>query len=194
MYHKMLRQQALVQKMRPEMQKIQADYKDDREQQTKLLMELYKKYKVNPFYTFLVLLIQLPVLFALFRAFTNGLNGNISGILYSFVGDPGSFNPIFLGIMNLNERNIPLIVLTAVTQFFQARLSSSINKTPADQKMPMPSGNTMGIFLSLFTVFILWNLPAAVGLYWLTTTVFSIGQQLICNKSIKDGESKGDNK
>jgi YidC/Oxa1 family membrane protein insertase len=190
MYHKMLHQQAATQKMRPELLKIQEEHKDNKEKQTLLMMELYKKHKINPFYTFLVLLIQLPVLWALFKAFTSGLNGKIADIIYPFIGNPGTFNPIAFGALNLNERNILLIILTATAQFIQTKLSSPAKKDP---KTPMPSGNAMGIFLALFSVFILWRLPSAVAVYWLTTTIFSIGQQFVCNKSIKNAELKGSN-
>lgn len=190
MYHKMLHQQAITQKMRPEMAKIQEEHKNDKEKQTLLIMELYKKHKINPFYTFLVLLIQLPVLWALFKAFTSGLNGKIAEVIYPFIGNPGTFNPIAFGALNLNERSIFLIVLTAVAQFVQTKLASPSVKDP---KMPMPSGNVMGIMLALFSVFILWSLPSAVAVYWLTTTLFSMGQQFVCNKSIKNAELKGGN-
>ncbi|MCK9187405.1 MAG: YidC/Oxa1 family membrane protein insertase [Candidatus Colwellbacteria bacterium] len=194
MYHKMLHQQTLMQKLRPEMKKIQDEYKDDKEKQTKLLLELYREHKIKPFHSFLVLLIQLPILWALFRAFTNTLNGSVSNLLYSFISAPEAFNPIFLGILNLNERNVPLIILTAIVQFFQMKISSTINKPAEGQKSPMPSGNIMGGFIAVFTVFILWSLPSAVALYWLTSTLFSLGQQFVCNKTIKDAELKGNNR
>ncbi|MFA5052882.1 MAG: YidC/Oxa1 family membrane protein insertase [Parcubacteria group bacterium] len=198
LYHKMLHQQAMTQKMRPEMMKIQEEYKGDKEKQTQLLMELYKKHKVNPFFSFIVLIIQLPILWALFRAFTNGLNGGISGLLYPFISDPGTFNSVAFGFINLNERNIVLIVLTAIVQFVQSWLSSpTVKKEAVDPKapkaMPMPSGKVMGVFLALFTAFVLWKLPAAVAIYWFTSTLFAIGQQSFCLRLIKNAESKGNN-
>jgi len=190
MYHKMLHQQAIIQKTRPELLKIQEEHKDNKEKQTLLMMELYKKHKINPFYTFLVLLIQLPVLWALFKAFTSGLNGKIAEVLYPFISNPGEFNHIAFGTLDLNERSVLLIALTAAAQFIQTKLSSPATKDP---KTPMPSGNVMGVMLALFTIFILWGLPSAVAVYWLTTTLFSMGQQFVCNKSIKNAELKGNN-
>jgi len=195
MSHKMLCQQATMQKIRPEMLEIQKKHKDNKEKQAALLMECYKKHKINPFYTFLVLLIQLPILWALFMVFTNGFNGQIAHILYPFISDPGVFNPISFGIINLNERNILFIALTAICQFIQIKLSiPSLKKEKTNElKTFMPSGNTMGIMLALLTVVVLWGLPAAVAVYWLTTTLFSIGQQFICNKSLKNAELKRNN-
>jgi YidC/Oxa1 family membrane protein insertase len=193
MYHKMLHQQAITQKIRPEMLKIQEENKDNKEKQTLLLMELYKKHKINPFYTFLVLLIQFPILFALFKAFSKGVNGEISNIIYPFISDPGVFNHIAFGALNLNERNILLIVLTAAAQFIQTKLASPAVKGTTNPKSSALSGNVAGTGLALFSVFILWKLPAAVAVYWLTTTLFSVGQQFVCNRSIKNAELKGGN-
>jgi YidC/Oxa1 family membrane protein insertase len=193
MYHKMLHQQAITKKMRPEMQKIQEEYKNDKEKQTALLMELYKKYKINPFYTFLVLLIQLPILWALFKAFSKGLSGGVSSVVYPFITDPGTFNNIAFGFLDLNGRSLILIALTAIAQFVQTKISSPVPETKGKPGSFAASGNVMGIMLSLFSVFILWRLPAAVAVYWLTTTLFSIGQQFICNKSVRNAELKGNN-
>ena len=192
MYHKMLHQQAITQKIRPEMLKIQEENKDNKEKQTLLLMELYKKHKINPFYTFLVLLIQFPILFALFKAFSKGVNGEISYYL-SFLYRAGVFNHIAFGALNLNERNILLIVLTAAAQFIQTKLASPAVKGTTNPKSSALSGNVAGTGLALFSVFILWKLPAAVAVYWLTTTLFSVGQQFVCNRSIKNAELKGGN-
>jgi YidC/Oxa1 family membrane protein insertase len=191
MYHKMLHQQAITKKIGPEMRKIQEEYKGDKEKQTLLIMELYKKHKINPFYTFLVLLIQLPILWALFRAFSKGLNGGVSDVIYPFLTDPGTFNNIAFGVLNLNERNILLIALTAVAQFIQTKISSPAPDKGGKPAMPGASGNVMGGMLALFSAFILWGLPSAVAVYWLTTTLFSIGQQFICNKSMRNAELKG---
>ncbi len=195
MSHKMLCQQATMQKIRPEMLEIQKKHKDNKEKQAVLLMECYKKHKINPFYTFLVLLIQLPILLALFRVFTNGFNGQIAHILYPFISDPGIFNPISFGIINLNERNILFIALTAICQFIQIRLSMPTlkNQKTNEPKTFMPSGNTMGVMLALFAIIALWFSPTALAIYWLTTTIFSIGQQFICNKSLKNAELKRNN-
>jgi YidC/Oxa1 family membrane protein insertase len=191
MYHKMLHQQAMTKKIGPEMKKIQAEHKDNKQEQTALIMELYKKHKINPFYTFLVLIIQLPILWALFRAFSKGLNGGVSDVIYPFLTDPGTFNSIAFGVLNLNERSILLIVLTAVAQFIQTKISSPAPEKKDNAGHPAMQGKTMGIMLALFSAFILWRLPAAVAVYWLTTTLFSIGQQFICNRSIKNAELKG---
>lgn len=179
MQQKTLQQQAIMQRIKPEIIKIQEQYKDNKEKQTILLLELYKKHKINPFNTFLILLIQLPILLALFRVFTNGLGENISNIIYPFIYNPGSFNPIFLGILDLNKTNIILIIIITITQFIQIYLSSIMF---ASDKKTLSTSLITGIMISLFSIVVLWNLPSAVAIYWMITILFAIGQQIICNK------------
>ncbi len=185
MRQKTLRQQAITQKIRPEILKIQKEHKNNREKQTLLLMELYKKHKINPFYMFLVLLIQIPILLALFKVFTNGINESVVDILYPFISDPGVLNPIFLGIIDLNERNLILIFITALAQFIQIKISSPSNNS-SDLKITMPSSSVIGALMATFTIFVLWHSPSALAVYWFTGAIFAIGQQYICNKSINN--------
>lgn len=179
MQQKTLQQQAVMQKIKPEIVKIQEQHKDNKEKQTILLLELYKKHQINPFNTFFILLIQLPILLALFRVFTNGLSGNISNIVYPFIYNPGAFNPISMGILDLNQTNIILIILIAIFQFIQIYLSSAMF---ASDRKALSTSLITGIMISLFSVIVLWNLPSAVAIYWMITILFAIGQQIMCNK------------
>ena len=92
-------------------------------------MALYKEHGINPFSSFLLLLIQLPILIALYWAVRSGLgSGTITG-LYSFVPVPQTINTIFLGFINIARPSIVIILLAAVAQYFQARLAIYKNPT-----------------------------------------------------------------
>ena len=82
-----------IQRLQPLVKKIQQDHKDDREKQTRVLLDLYKEHRINPFSGILLLIIQLPVLIALYQVFLNGLS--------SAVFD----NYKFLSLINLNQKN-----------------------------------------------------------------------------------------
>ena len=69
LFYKSIKSQALLQKIQPEIQKIQHNHKDNREKQAQELMALYRQHKVSPFSSFLMILVQLPVLIALYRLF-----------------------------------------------------------------------------------------------------------------------------
>src|SRR5580700_11382203 len=94
-FHKGAKQQMLMQRIQPKVKKIQETHKDDREKQTKALMELYKEHGVNPFSSIVLLIIQIPVMLGLYYVVRSGLaSGQLSG-LYSFVAQPGAINPVF---------------------------------------------------------------------------------------------------
>ena len=151
-------------------------------------MELYQKNKVNPLTPFLLLLLQLPVLFALYRIFVQGLTDDAFSLLYSFVPAPENFMQTFLGLIDLTKPYILLALVTAVGQYAQGRLAMMRipNKGKGDQAEKIAKITTLVI--PVVTVVILVRLPAAVALYWLTSTIFSIIQQIIVNRSDNDKE------
>src|SRR3989344_1694449 len=105
-FQKSLRSQRELQKLQPKLNEIKEKYKDDKEAQTKATLNFYKENKVNPFSSCLPLLVQLPILIALYQVFLTGLNGKVASELYSFVSDPGTINTSFLGLVELSKSNI----------------------------------------------------------------------------------------
>ncbi len=189
LFHKSAKQQVLMQRIQPKIKKIQEVHKNDREKQAQALMDLYKEHGVNPFSSILLLVVQIPVMLALYWTVRGVLApGAIAG-LYSFVAQPQSINPTLFGFINLADPSIILIVLAAIAQYFQARLA--IYRDPSN-KDPLSSAEKMArqmVYIGpLVTVFIFYSLPAAVGLYWFVTSLFSIGQQIIVNRHFKKGE------
>lgn len=193
-YHKMTHQQAIMNKIKPELNRISKEHKDDKTKQGVMMAELYKKNKVNPFFPILFIIIQIPIMFALYKALNTGITGNFSGLIYNFVPHPESIKLVAFGFLDLKARNIVIVILTAAAQFYQSRISTPIPvETKEGEPNMMPSGNTMAAMMTGITLVVLWNLSAAIGIYWLTSTIFSVGQQLVCNRQIKNAELKGDN-
>ena len=169
--------------LQPKLKEIQEKFKDNKEQQSRAMMEFYKKEKINPFSGCLPLLVQLPILIGLYRVFWNGFGEAQLKFLYSFVSNPGQINTTFLGMMDLAHASIILAILTGIAQFFQSKMMmTKQNKSAARADMSQMMQKQMLYFFPAFTVFILWKLPAAVALYWLTTTLFTIVQQYIILK------------
>jgi len=190
LFHKGAKQQMLMQRIQPHLKKIQEQHKDDKEKQAQAMMELYKEHGVNPFTSILLLIVQIPVMLALYWVVRSGLApGNLSG-LYSFVAQPGTINPIFLGFINLAQPSIILILAAAVAQYFQSRLALYRNPNPGAKLSPAESMARQMTFIGpLITVLIFYSLPAAVGLYWLVTSLFSVLQQIIVNRHFRQGET-----
>jgi YidC/Oxa1 family membrane protein insertase len=113
-------------------------------------------------------------------------NGRLEGI-YSFITNPGTINPMFLGLVNLAVPSFFLAILAGVFQFIQGKLmmKTSPTKTRAPgQKMDIQKTMTsqMTYFMPLIIVFISLKLPAGLPLYWAVTTLFGIGEYLLINR------------
>jgi len=182
-----IRAQKSLQGLQSKIKEIQEKYKNDREKQTRSMLELYKKEKINPFSGFLPLLVQLPILIALYQVFWGGLQPEKMVNLYSFLPQPGSIDPTFFGILNLAQPSATLAIFAGISQFFQAKIispeaSKDTKKAGEASQFSKTMKAQMLYFFPVFTVIILLKLPAAIALYWLVTTLFSIGQQYLVFK------------
>lgn len=189
---KSIKSQKALSTIQPKIKEIQEKYKNNKEQQTKEMMALYKKEKINPFSGCLPILIQLPVLIALYRVFWRGLQiDQVSSFLYKFVPSFDTIDPSFLGIIDLSQSatmmienvrhylwpNIVLIALVGITQFVQIKMTMPKAKPGKDNSFSGQMQKQMQYFMPGFIILILFNLPSALALYFLTTTLFTIIQQ-----------------
>lgn len=174
LFYRGIKDQILVKKIQPRIKEIQNKFKDDKAEQTKALMALYKEHKFNPFAGFFVLIVQLPILIALFQIFGRGLAAS------------GIDNFLFLGLVDLRSSHLILTLVTAVLQYFQMKmLTVSHEKSASGPEDMMHSiGKTMVFVSPVITFMILANLPAALAVYWAVSTIFSIGQQQLVKKRL----------
>jgi len=194
LFYKSAKDQTILQKIYPKIQEAQKKHKDDKEKQVKEIMGIYKEHKVNPFSGFLLLLVQLPILIGLYQVFLKGFSDQTLTHLYSFVSTPAVVNTSFLGLVPLDQNNIILVFLAGVFQYLQSYILLRVNKKESSgPAMVQNITKKMVFFAPLLTIVILYSLPSAVALYWLTTSVFSVGQQLVINKNIhkEDGTHNG---
>lgn len=179
--------QKALSELQPQIAELKKKY-PKKEEQTQKMMELYKEKGIHPASGCFPLLIQLPILFALYRALYNGLNGSALASLYSFVPKPESINHIAFGFLDLSTPNVVLAVLAGALQYFQTKLMlPKVRKAPSEKK-----GNEMDIaemmntqslyIMPIFTVIIALRFPAGLSLYWVVTTIFGIVQQILIMK------------
>jgi len=179
-FHKGAKDQAIMQRLAPKLNEIKKKHKNDKEKLATETMRLYKEHKVNPFSQFaLLILVQLPILIALFQIFSQSIK------------TIPNLNPQFLNLVNLANPSIILVLLAALSQYLQAKLTilpqTNQNLSKEEKLAKQMSAMTL-YFMPVLTVVILYKLPSAIALYWLTTTVFSVIQQVIINKSLKKNE------
>ena len=187
-----IRTQMGMQAVQGELDEINKLYagKEKAEERAKKTMELYKEHKVRPFAGFLALLIQIPVFIALYWAFfREGLPHIASHLLYPFVHTPPVVQVDFFGLMNLlSPHNILLAVLVAGLQFGVARLSlgrmvsASPALAPEKQAAQKLQQQMMLYFLPCLMGVVSYSLPAAVGLYFSTTNLVSLGQEWLIRR------------
>ena len=104
---------------------------------------------------------------------------------------PEVFNTTFLGIVDLSSPNIILAILAGVFQFIQIKTSMPKIKPGKSLNTSEKMQKQMQFFMPAFMVIILLNLPSAIGLYWVTTTIFTIGQQYMIFKKINIEKQEG---
>ena len=172
-----IKAQGKMAELQPKIKEVQEKYKDNKEQQAKATLALYKQEKVNPFGGILPLLVQIPIFIVMYQLFRNGFDGEQLSLLYSFIPDPGIVSPFFFGFLDLSVRSLPIALIAGAFQFFQAKTAMPKHQKADKKDMAAQLQKRMMYFLPVITVFIVSQLPSAIGLYWITTSVFSIWQQ-----------------
>src|SRR5680860_1322477 len=182
---KSLESQAKMSIITPELNQIKKSGAS-KEEQARLTFELYKKHQTNPFSGCLLALVQIPIILALYYVFIKGLNFE-NDVLYSFIHIPQQISTIFLGI-DISQKSFILALLAGVSQYFQVHfmpkpdVSSSDNSFQGSfaksMQMQMKYIFPVFIFFILYTDFIGVSLSGAVALYWITSNVFAVAQQI----------------
>ena len=189
-------------KIQPQIREIQEKYKNNKEEQVKKTMELYKEKGVNPFSGCLPILIQIPILIALYWVFLKGFEPETMNNLYSFIKAPESINYMFLGFVDISQKNFYIALIAGIFQYIQSKsmLKQQLksrreakNKNTANSKMDdisLAVSKQMTYFMPIITVAVAASLHAGIALYWATTTIFSAGQQWYVFKKKQNEEEK----
>lgn len=188
---KSIKSQIVMKELAPLLKKIKIDF-PNKEEQAKKTFALYKEYKINPFSGLLLVLVQLPVIFALYYVFLRGL-GVEAGPLYSFVSSPVAMHTMFLGLVDLHSHSLVLAILAGVSQFLQGYFASPLPKKDPNEKKENQTfqeqlSDSMAInvkyVLPIFIGFIAYQFSAAVALYWVTSNIFTVFQEMYVRRTL----------
>jgi YidC/Oxa1 family membrane protein insertase len=189
LFVKQIKSTRAMQAIQPKMKAIQERYKNDKQRQSEEMMKLYKEAGTNPFSSCLPILVQMPFFTALYgvlsKVASNHPIGVIKGDLLASAQQAHIFGaPLsakFVGSHSLNVQIVTavMIILMSLSQFITQRQLMTKNmdltvKTPFMQQQKM----LMYVFPVMFAVMGI-NFPVGVLVYWLTTNVWTMGQQLI---------------
>jgi len=190
---KSIQTQIKIKEIEPQIKKIKEKYKDNKEEMAKKTMQLYSENNVNPFASFFLVLVQMPILFALYFVFLRGGLPDVNfDILYPFIHAPSHIMNIkFLGFVDITQKNIFLAFLAGLTQFFQMKIvmpkmEKKKEKGGVKEEMMRNIQLQMKYIMPLFIFFIAYGLLSAVALYWVTSNLFMIAQELYVRKHIKN--------
>lgn len=170
-----------------ELKEIQERYKDDRAAQGQAVLAFYKQKGISPFSGCLPALIQLPVIFILYRVFMTGLNSTRPDLVYSFTPHLDSINPFFFGI-DLTKPDVWLLpIIAGIAQFIQSKHYASFTQAPgvkADDTAAIMNKQMIYLF-PIMTFFFARSFPAGLSIYWITSTIFQLVQQYVILRNFK---------
>ncbi|MCA9343725.1 MAG: membrane protein insertase YidC [Candidatus Nomurabacteria bacterium] len=214
---KQLHHAKAMRKLQPELKRIKKASKGDKAKESAMVMELYKEREINPFSSVGLIILQLPIIIALYSAISKIVHDPniINTFSYPFVqhlpwmkellADPSKFDNSLVGIIDLSKSAVPkgggaiyipaliLVVLSAIAQYFQGKqlmpqsseskklrdiLREASEGKQADQsEMAAATGRFTQFMIPAFVLIFTISLPAALPLYWLTTSIVAIIQQ-----------------
>jgi len=190
-----------LQQVAPEMKKIQAKYKDDKQRQQQEMMKLYQEHGVNPFGSCLPLVAQLPVFISLYYMLRKSLRGDICpGIQHAFQAHYAAIHNVslhaaagqttpcgahggasFLFINDLTDKATGGVLIVLIVLYVGSQLVSQLMmSTPQMDK----TQRNMMLLLPLFFVIIMIRFPAGVLVYWITTNTWTIFQQYFVRRRL----------
>ncbi|MCM8786010.1 MAG: membrane protein insertase YidC [Candidatus Omnitrophica bacterium] len=158
-----------LQKLRPYLQDVQKKYKDNPYQLQKELMNIYKEYNINPFAGCLPTIIQIPIFIGFFLALRNSVF--LRGASFIFWIKDLSMPDTVFKINNFPVNILP--ILMTITSYFQQKLTP---QTDQSQK-------SLTVIMPLMFLFILYNFPSGLLLYWVTMNIASLIEQYFISKN-----------
>ena len=173
--------QMKLKKVEQDIERIKTTVKD-KTKQASAIMEFYRSKGLNPLSGFALIIVQIPIIFALYYVFLrSGLPTINHQLLYSFIPATEP-NMHFLGILNLMEKSYVLAALCALSQFFQAKFALPMTKpTQASGSFKDNLARSMNMqmryLFPIMVFFIVYNLSSIIALYWITNNLFAIGQE-----------------
>jgi YidC/Oxa1 family membrane protein insertase len=167
-----------LQKLAPEMKALQEKYRDDKQRLNQEMMKLYQEHKVNPFGSCLPLVLQMPVFFSLFYMLRSDLRLDICNQTAQPCDkvDPGSASWFF--VPDITDKATGGTLLALLILYVGSQLLSGVlMSVTADRNQRL-----MIIALPVIFVPFILTFPAGLLIYWITTNIWTIGQQTIIRK------------
>jgi YidC/Oxa1 family membrane protein insertase len=185
--------QKIIREIDPQIKEIKESIKDDPQKQAQAIMDLYKASGINPFASILLMFIQIPIIIALYFSVYSGGGVPLPDInvdlLYSFVPAPETVSMLFLGMLDIAQKSLPLAIIAGIAQFVHGRLAFPTlpprdpNKAPSmkddfQRNLQLQMKYGMPILIVIFA----YTISAAIALYFIVSSLTAIAQELVIKK------------
>ena len=167
-----------MQALQPKMEALRKAHKNDAQKLNREVMELYKKYKINPMSGCLPMILQMPIFFALYQVLMRSIE--LRGAPFLWIKDLSQPDRLIMfktPILLLGGELNLLPILMAIAMFFQQKLSTPANAGADDQIVQQQK--MMAVMMPILFGFLFYRLPSGLVMYWLTNTLLTVAEQEI---------------
>lgn len=180
--------QKVMRELEPKLKALKETHKDNKEAQARAMMEVYKEGGINPFASILLVIIQIPIIIALYLSVYSGGGVQLPDInielLYSFIPSPEVVDMIFLGFVNIADKSVVLAALAGLTQFFHTRLAMPAPAPKKEGDAPNFKDDfarsmqfQMRYIMPIIIFVVAYTISAAIALYFVVSNLTQIAQE-----------------
>ena len=181
--------QKVMREIEPKLKEIKEVHKDNREQQAREMMLIYKDANINPFASFFLIFLQIPIVIALYLAVYKGggiaLPGINTALLYSFIPEPSVVTMNFLNIIDITKRSLLLAIGAGVTQFIYTKMTLPVMAPKAPDAAPDFKDDfmrnmhlQMKYVMPILIAGVAYSISATIALYFVVSNLVMIAQEL----------------
>jgi len=195
--YRQLKSMQEMQRLAPQINELKEKYKEDKQRQQQEIMKFYQENKINPLASCLPLLLQLPVFISLFYMLRTDLKKHICGpaltahgIVTSKAIEKATCNEVdphsakFLFIPDITSKATGVVLVVLIVLYIGSQLASTLIATATAD----PNQRRLMLLLPIVFVVILYRYPAGLLVYWITTNLWTVGQQFLIRRRLPPPE------
>jgi YidC/Oxa1 family membrane protein insertase len=186
---KAVQTQKIMKEIQPKIKALKETHKDDKQKQAEAMMNVYKEYELNPFSSVFIILLQIPIVIALYFSVYSGggvaLPDINTELLYSFISAPVDATMNFLGLVDITGRSVILAAMAGITQYIHINFVmpkpepvDSSKETDIQTEIMNNMQTQLRFVMPILVTVIAYFISAAIALYFFVSNLFAVLQEL----------------